>query len=125
MPRVKRGTQHVKRRKNLLKKTKGYKWGRKSKIKVARIASIKAGAYAYRDRRNKKREFKKLWQIRINAAVREEGLSYSRFMDMLKKAGVELDRKILSQIAMNYPTVFKKLLAEVSKTAEKAKKTKE
>jgi len=121
MPRVKRGTQHVKRRKNLLKKTKGYKWGRKSKIKVARIASIKAGAYAYRDRRNKKREFKKLWQIRINAAVREEGLSYSRFIDMLKKAGVELDRKILSQIAMNYPTVFKKLVAEVSKTAEKAK----
>jgi large subunit ribosomal protein L20 len=113
MPRVKRGTHHVKHRKNLLKKTKGYKWGRKSKTKVARIASIKAGAYAYRDRRNKKRDFKKLWQVRINAAVREYGLTYSRFIDRLKKAGIEMDRKILSTLAKDYPAVFKKLVEEV------------
>jgi len=115
MPRVKRGTQHVKRRKNLLKKTKGYKWGRKSKIKVARIASIKAGAYAYRDRRANKRNFRRLWQVRINAAARELDLSYSRFMDLLKKANIELDRKILSELAKDYPAVFKKLVDEVKK----------
>jgi len=115
MPRVKRGTQHVKRRKNLLLKTKGFKWGRKSKIKLARIASIKAGAYAYRDRRNKKREFRRLWQIRINAAVREQDLSYSHFIDLIKKDNIELDRKILSQLAMNYPLAFKKLVESVKK----------
>lgn len=113
MARVKRGTQHVKRRKNLLKKTKGYKWGRKSKIKVARIASIKAGVYAYRDRRANKRNFRRLWQVRINAAVREHGLSYSRFIDLLKKANIELDRKILSELAKDYPAVFEKLVEEV------------
>lgn len=115
MARVKRGTQHVKRRKNLLKKTKGYKWGRKSKIKVARIASIKAGAYAYRDRRLKKRNFKRLWQVRINAAVRQYDLSYSKFIDLLKKADIELDRKILSQLAMEHENIFKKLVEEVKK----------
>lgn len=115
MARVKRGTQHVKRRKNLLKKTKGFKWGRKSKIKVARIASIKAGAYAYRDRRLKKRNFKRLWQIRINAAVRQYDLSYSKFIDLLKKANIELDRKILSQLAMEHEAVFKQLVEEVKK----------
>ncbi|MFH1252942.1 MAG: 50S ribosomal protein L20 [Candidatus Uhrbacteria bacterium] len=113
MPRVKRGTQHVKHRHNLLKKTKGYMWGRKSKIKVARIASIKAGAYAYRDRRNNKRNFRRLWQVRINAAVREYGLSYSRFIDKLKKASIEIDRKILSTLAKDYPAVFKKLVEDV------------
>ncbi|MFA6131794.1 MAG: 50S ribosomal protein L20 [Patescibacteria group bacterium] len=115
MARVKRGTQHVKHRKNLLKKTKGYKWGRKSKIKVARIASIKAGAYAYRDRRANKRNFRRLWQVRINAAVRQYDLSYSRFIDLLKKANIELDRKILSQLAMEHEAVFKKLVEEVKK----------
>lgn len=115
MPRVKRGTQHVKRRTNLLKKTKGFMWGRKSKIKQAKIASIKAGVYAYRDRRLKKRNFKRLWQVRINAAVREYGLSYSKFIDALKKADIELDRKILSTLAEKYPAVLKKLVEEIKK----------
>lgn len=113
MPRVKRGTQHVKRRRNLLTKTKGYMWGRKSKIKLARPAMLKAGVYAYRDRRNKKRTFRQLWQIRINAAVRPEGLSYSKFMDLLKKKGVALDRKVLSNLAAKQPIVFKALVAAV------------
>jgi large subunit ribosomal protein L20 len=113
MSRVKRGTHHVKRRRNLLQKTKGYKWGRKSKIKLARPAALKAGAYAYRDRRNKKRSFRRLWQIRINAGVREEGLSYSRFIHLLKDKGVELDRKVLSELAAKQPVVFKALVEAI------------
>ncbi len=115
MSRVKRGTHHVKRRRNLLKKTKGYKWGRKSKIKLAKVAMLKAGKYAFRDRRAKKRTFRKLWQVRLNAAVRPEGFSYSRFMDRLHKDGIELDRKSLSNLAMNHPKVFKSLVASLKK----------
>lgn len=115
MPRVKRGVQHVKRRKNLLEKTKGYMWGRKSKLRLARIAFLKAGVYAYRDRRNKKRDFRRLWHIRINAAVRQEGLSYSRFMDLLKKTKITLDRKILAGLASHHPEVFKQIVAFVKK----------
>jgi len=113
MPRVKRGTQHVKRRKSLLSKTKGMKWGRKSKIRLARPAMLKAGAHAYRDRRNKKRDFRRLWQIRINAAARLGGLSYSRFIDGLKKTNIELDRKILSTLAKDYSIIFKKIVEKV------------
>ena len=115
MPRVKRVTQHVKKRKTLLKKVKGYRWGRKSKIRLARIAALKAGVYAYRDRRNKKRNFRRLWQIRINAATRKEGVSYSKFIHMLKEAGVELDRKILSSLASTRPQVFKAIVDKVKK----------
>lgn len=115
MPRVKRGTQHLKRRKSLLEKTKGFMWGRKSKIKVARIASLKAGKYAYRDRRNKKRDFRRLWQVRINAGARELGLSYSKLIDLLKKAGVTLDRKILSTLAAKEPKVFQAIVEQVKK----------
>jgi large subunit ribosomal protein L20 len=110
MPRVKRGTQHIKRRKTLLSKTKGMMWGRKSKIKLARTAMLKAGKYAYRDRRNKKRDFRRLWAIRINAAVRPLGLSYSRFIDGLKKANITLDRKILSTLAKDHPAIFEKVV---------------
>ena len=74
MPRVKRGTQHVKRRKNLLKRVKGFKWGRKSKIRLARPAMLKAGVYAFRDRRAKKRVFRALWTVKLNAALREYGI---------------------------------------------------
>jgi len=115
MPRVKRGTQHVKRRKNLLAKTKGMMWGRKSKIKLARVAELKAGKYAYRDRRVKKRTFRLLWQVRLNAALRPLGLTYSRFMDGIHKAGIELDRKILSSIAKDQPKVFEAIVAQVKK----------
>jgi len=110
MARVKRGTQHVKRRKNLLAKTKGMKWGRKSKIKVAKIASLKAGAYAYRDRRNKKRTFRRLWQVRINAAIRPLGMSYSKLIHALKEKNVSLDRKILATLAKDYPATFEKIV---------------
>lgn len=113
MPRVTRGTQHTKRRRNILKKTKGMKWGRKSKVKLAKVAILKAGAYAYRDRRNKKRVFRRLWQIRINAAVRPLGLTYSRFINGLKTAGITLDRKILSNLAKDDPKVFEKIVESV------------
>lgn len=110
MPRVKRGTQHVKRRKSLLKRVKGYRWGRKSKIRLARPAMLKAGQYAFRDRRAKKRTFRNLWNLKINAAVREYGLSYSRFIGMLKAAKIGLDRKVLAQMAEKYPQMFAKVV---------------
>lgn len=113
MPRVKRGTQHVKRRKSLLSKVKGFRWGRKSKIRLARPAMLKAGAYAFRDRRAKKRTFRNLWNLKINAAVRAYGLSYSRFIDALKKANVAIDRKVLAEIAEKQPNVFAKIVAAV------------
>ncbi len=111
MPRVKRGTQHVKRRKSLLKRVKGFKWGRKSKIRLARPAMLKAGQYAFRDRRAKKRTFRNLWTLKINAAVRTYGLTYSRFINMLKQANIVLDRKILAQIAEKQPAIFGKIIA--------------
>ncbi len=100
----------MKRRKNLLRHVKGYMWGRKSKIKLAKTAMIKAGAYAYRDRRKKKSEFRNLWNIRINAAAREHGMTYSRLIDALKKNGIRLDRKVLAQLALEYPKVFRAVL---------------
>ena len=113
MPRVKRGTQHTKRRKNLLSKVKGYKWGRKSKIRLARPAMLKAGVYAYRDRRNKKRTFRQLWNLKINAAARENGTTYSKFINDLKNGNVELDRKVLAQLAETHPEIFAKVVETV------------
>lgn len=115
MPRVKRGKSHLKRRKNILKRTKGFMWGRKSKIKIAKTAATKAGAYAYRDRRNKKRVMRRLWQVRINAAARLNGLSYSRLMDGLKKAGITIDRKILSKLAADKPNTFRAIVEAAKK----------
>jgi len=115
MPRVKRGKSHLKRRKRLLKTTKGYRWGRKKKVKLAKPAQLKAGVYAYRDRRNKKRDKRSLWQVKINAAVRPEGLSYSKFINLLKKNKIELDRKVLADFAENHPKVFKAIVEEVNK----------
>lgn len=113
MTRVKGGKMHSKRRRNILKLTKGYKWGRKNKIKLAKIAAKKAGQYAYKDRKVKKRTNRGLWLIRINAAVREYGLSYSKFMDKLKKNKIDLNRKVLSEIAHKYPQIFKKIVKNV------------
>lgn len=113
MPRVKRGKTHLKRRKTLLKKTKGYKWGRKSKIKLAKTAVKKAGVYAYRDRRNKKRTNRQLWLVQLNAGVREHGLSYSKFIHLLKAKKIDLDRKILADLANNHPQVFAQLVEKV------------
>ncbi|MDA1038263.1 MAG: 50S ribosomal protein L20 [bacterium] len=115
MPRVKRGVIHTKRRKNVLKLAKGYRWGRATKLRLARVAVLKAGVHAYVDRKKKKRNNRQLQQVRINAAVRPMGLSYSRFIDMLKKANVNLDRKVLSRLAANYPTVFEKVVDSVRK----------
>lgn len=109
MPRVKRGTSHVKKRRTLMKAVKGYKWGRKNLIKLAKTARTKAGAHAYRDRRKKKRDMRALWQMKINAFVREHGFSYSRFMGAMKAANIAVDRKILADLAVNN----KKVLAEV------------
>lgn len=110
MSRVKRGTHRIKRRKNILARTKGMMWGRKSKITLAKIAAVKAGANAFRDRRIKKRDNRALQQMRINAAARANGTTYSRLMGALKARKIELDRKILSELASKYPTVFEKIL---------------
>ena len=115
MSRVKRGKTAHKRRKKVIKQAKGYKWGRKSKYKAAKEALMHAYAHAYKDRKRKKRDFRRLWQIKINAAVRKEGLTYSKFMAALKKAKIELDRKILADLAEHNPDVFKKIIEVVKK----------
>jgi len=110
MPRVKRGTTHTKRRKNILKQTKGYKWGRKKNIKQAKEAILHAGTHALRDRRKNKRVQRRLWQTKLNAALRQLDWKYSSFIDALKKKDCELDRKVLSQIAEHKPEVFKNIV---------------
>ena len=114
MPRVKRGVQAHAKHKKVLKAAKGYYGARSRTFKVAKQAVIKAGQYAYRDRRQRKRQFRALWIVRINAAARECGMSYSRFMDGLNKAGVVIDRKVLADLAVHDQTAFAAL-------AEKAK----
>jgi large subunit ribosomal protein L20 len=110
MARVKRGvTSHAKHKKTL-KAAKGYYGRRKNTIRVAKAAVDKANQYAYRDRKNKKRTFRALWIQRINAAVRENGLTYGRFINGLGKAGVEVDRKVLADIAVREPVAFKLLV---------------
>lgn len=111
MPRVKRGTHRIKRRKNILARTKGMMWGRKSKITLAKVAGVKAGVNAYVGRKLKKRDNRGLQQIRIAAALKAMGKSYSKVMGELKKKHVELDRKVLSQMASKYPAVFNKIVA--------------
>jgi large subunit ribosomal protein L20 len=114
MSRVKRGvTSHARHRK-VIKRAKGYYGRRKNTIRVARQAVEKAGQYAYRDRKVRKRTFRALWIQRINAAARENGLSYGRLIDGLKKAGIELDRKVLADIAMHEPQTFKGLVEAAS-----------
>lgn len=113
MPRVKRGRVRAQKRKVLLAHAKGYKWGRKKKIKLAKPAIKKAGVYAYRDRRNKKRSARGLWQINISAALKAQGLNYSKFMGQLKKKKIELDRKILAELAEKNPEIFAKIVNQV------------
>lgn len=114
MPRVKRGFKARRRRKKVLKAAKGYRGGHSKQYRTAENAVMRAGAYEYRDRRVRKREFRKLWIIRINAAARSHGLSYSRLMAALSKAGVVLDRKVLADMAVNDPTGFSRLAAMAS-----------
>jgi len=106
MPRVKRGVTARARHKKVLDQAKGFRGRRKNVYRIAKEAVMKAGQYAYRDRRNKKREFRGLWIARINAAVREAGLTYSRFMAGLKKGAIEIDRKVLADMAVNDPAAF-------------------
>lgn len=113
MSRVKRGVMVRKRHKKLLTLTKGYRHTRKNLVKVARQATLKAGVYQYRDRRNKKRAFRSLWIVRLNAAVRAHGLSYSKFIKGLKDKKIELDRKVLTDLAVNNPEEFTKIINKI------------
>lgn len=113
MSRVKRAVQARKHRKNVLKHTKGFRWHRKSKFKSAKDALRHALTYAYRDRKTKKRNFRNLWNLQINAAARQLGTNYSKLMHGLREKHIELDRKILSELAKKYPEIFKKIVEEV------------
>lgn len=112
MSRVKRGVTTRAKHKKVLKQAKGYYGRRKNTIRIARQAVERANQYAYRDRRVRKRTFRALWIQRINAAVREEGLTYSRFISGLARAGIEVDRKVLADLAVHEPAAFKALVGQ-------------
>ena len=109
MPRVKRGVTAHARHKKIIALAKGYRGRRKNVFRVAKQAVIRAGQMAYRDRRQRKRQFRALWIVRINAEARENGLSYSRFMSGLDRAGIEIDRKVLAELAVSDKTAFARL----------------
>ena len=113
MPRVKRGVTAHARHKKVLAMAKGFRGRRKNVFRIAKEAVMKAGQYAYRDRRTRKRVFRQLWIARINAATRELGLSYSRFMAGMKKASIDIDRKMLAELAVNDPAAFGSIVAKV------------
>ncbi len=112
MPRVKRGTMTHKRHKKVLEAAKGYWGGKRNLYKTAHEQFMKSGNYAYRDRRNKKREFRALWIIRISAACRAEGIQYCRFIEGLTKSGITLDRKVMAEMAISDPASFSQLIAQ-------------
>jgi large subunit ribosomal protein L20 len=109
MPRVKRSFKARKRRKKVLKAAKGYRGGHGKQYRTASATVLRAGQYAYRDRRTRKRDFRRLWIVRINAAARAHGLSYSTLMGGLRQAGVMLDRKVLADMAVHDPSAFSQL----------------
>ena len=113
MARVKRGATAHRRRKNVLKYAKGFRWQRKSKYRLAKDALRHAWAYAFRDRKTNKRNFRQLWQTNINAAARAQGLNYSVFISLLKKNNIAVDRKILSKLAQEKPELFKEIVKKV------------
>lgn len=110
MTRIKRGVAANKRRKNLLKRAKGFMGRRSTNFVYARQALLKADAYAYRDRRNRKRDFRALWLIRANAALRENGTTWSRFAGVMKKNNVQINRKMLAELAVQYPEIFDRMV---------------
>ena len=112
MPRVKRGVTARARHKKVLEKAKGFRGRRGNVLRVANQAVMKAGQYAYRDRRVKKREFRRLWIARINAAAREAGMTYSKFMAGLKKAAIDIDRKVLADLAVRYKPAFGRIVEQ-------------
>lgn len=113
MTRIKRGVIANKRRKNVLKRTKGFMNRRSTHFRQASEALLKAESYAYRDRRNKKRDMRAVWLVRLGAALRENGTTWSKFASKLKKANITLNRKTLSELSIQYPQVFDKLVSEV------------
>lgn len=113
MSRIKRGVAASKRRKNVLKMAKGFRWRRSKNYAAAKEALLKAGKYAYRDRRKKKSVNRALWILRLNNAVRMFELSYSKFIAILKSKNIEIDRKVLSQMAVENPTIFSKFVEKV------------
>lgn len=114
MSRIKRGTTSLKRRRNVLKQVKGYRFGRSTKERQAREAIAHAGVHAFAHRRDKKGVFRRLWNIRINAAVRNHNFSYSTFIHALKKNNIELDRKIISNLAQEHPETLGRILKKLS-----------
>jgi large subunit ribosomal protein L20 len=112
MVRVKRGKIHARKRKKIKKQVKGFSHSRRASLKRAKEALLKAYSQAYRGRKQKKRSFRRLWQIKINAALRARGLKYSQFISKLKKANIVLDRKILADLAENHPQVFEAIIKE-------------
>lgn len=114
MTRIKRGVAAHKRRKNLLKRAKGFDNRRSTNFAAARQALLKADSYAYRDRRNRKRDFRALWLIRANAALRENGVTWSKFAGAMKKAGVQINRKMLAELGTKYPETFDKLVKQIA-----------
>ena len=113
--RTTKGPARTRAKKRLFKKTKGFVGGRRKLLRTAKETLVRSGVYAFRDRRNRKRDFRRLWIIRINAAVREHGLRYSEFIDGLKKANIELDRKMLAEMAVADPDGFAQVVALTKK----------
>jgi len=114
MARVKKGKTALKRRRNVLARAKGYNFGRSKKEKQAKEALVHSGAYAFAHRRDKKNDYRKLWNVRINASLRELGTTYSKFIGTLKKKNLEIDRKILATLAKDHPETFSRLVRQVS-----------
>ncbi|MFH1236368.1 MAG: 50S ribosomal protein L20 [Parcubacteria group bacterium] len=113
--RVKRGTIRARKRSRLLNRAKGFRWGRKNIPRLAKVAVLKAGVHAYRDRRRKRRDFHQLWNIQINAAARANGTKYSQLQDHLKRSKITLNRKMLAELAENHPKVFAVVVAQSQK----------
>ena len=113
MTRVKKGVNALKSRRNILRQVKGYRFARSKKERAANEAIVHAGSYAFAHRRDKKNDFRKLWNVRINAALRPLGFSYSKFIGALKKKNIALDRKILSTLAQDNPETFKKIVEAI------------
>ena len=114
MTRVKKGTTRLKRRRNVLSMTKGYRFGLSTKERAAKTAIAHAGNHAFDHRRDKKGDFRRLWSVRINAAVRPLGLSYSKFINALKQKDIALDRKVLADLAQHHPDTFERVVKKVS-----------
>ena len=113
MTRVKKGVNALKTRRNILRKVKGYKHGRGTKERQANEAIFHAGTYSFAHRKDKKGDFRRLWNVRMSALLKENGMSYSKFIPLLKKNNINLDRKVLSELAQNNPETFKKILESV------------